>query len=212
MPDNTSIARLLDSLEPRLRQTQDSADPDTLRQLLGEASRALHAAVAELREAREALVAERRGDASPGEADPFRMLFAASPDALLVTDGDGALAGLLGTMGGDSQPQILLQLLARLLHNGQTPADAVAAGRWVLTGPEGGAGFDTWDNDGQVRVAIEGHAPDAWEAGLRARGHTTVRTDAYNHGFGHAHVIVNRGDHLSAAADPRALSGAAAGY
>ena len=31
-----------------------------------------------------------------------------------------------GTMGGDTQPQILLQLLARLLHHGESPGRAVA--------------------------------------------------------------------------------------
>jgi gamma-glutamyltranspeptidase/glutathione hydrolase len=125
---------------------------------------------------------------------------------------DDTLAMTIGTMGGDSQPQILLQLLARLLHNEESPADAIAAGRWVLTGPEGGAGFDTWDASGRVRVAIEGHAPVAWDDGLRSRGHDVVRTSAFNTGFGHAHVIVNRDDHVAAASDPRALGGSAAGY
>jgi gamma-glutamyltranspeptidase/glutathione hydrolase len=143
----------------------------------------------------------------PGKRPPHTL----SP-ALVTSLADDALTMTIGAMGGDSQPQILLQLLARLLHNGQSAADAIAAGRWVLTGPEGGAGFDTWDGDGRVRVAVEGHAPAAWDDGLRERGHAVVRTDAYNHGFGHAHVIVNRGDHLSAASDPRALAGGAAGY
>ena len=44
------------------------------------------------------------------------------------------LAAVLGTMGGDSQPQVLLQLLARLLRHGQSPGRAVTAPRWVLTG------------------------------------------------------------------------------
>ncbi|HEX8246371.1 MAG TPA: PAS domain S-box protein, partial [Longimicrobium sp.] len=94
MPDPSSIAHLLDSLEPRLRQTQDRADapPDVLRELLGEASRALHAAVGELREARQALVAEREAPpAVAAEAGPFRLLFASSPDALLLTDADGVI-------------------------------------------------------------------------------------------------------------------------
>ncbi|MBV8961100.1 MAG: gamma-glutamyltransferase [Actinobacteria bacterium] len=143
----------------------------------------------------------------PGKRPPHTL----SP-AVVTRTRDDALEMTIGTMGGDSQPQILLQLLARLLHNEQTPADAIGAGRWVLTGPEGGAGFDTWDANGHVRVALEGNAPASWDDGLRARGHDTVRTDAFNHGFGHAHVIVNRDDHLAAASDPRALAGGAAGY
>jgi len=143
----------------------------------------------------------------PGRRPPHTL----SP-ALVTRPQDDALTMTIGTMGGDSQPQILLQLLARLLRNEQAPADAIAAGRWVLTGPEGGAGFDTWDARGRVRVALEGHAPAAWDDGLRGRGHDVVRTSAFNTGFGHAHVIVNRSDHVAAASDPRALDGSAAGY
>ncbi len=57
----------------------------------------------------------------------------------------GRLAAVFGTMGGDAQPQILLQLLTRLFHHGQSPAVAVNAGRWVLDGPV--TGFDTWTGD-----------------------------------------------------------------
>src|SRR5207302_4871791 len=61
----------------------------------------------------------------PGRRPPHTL----SP--ALVTNGDD-LDTVLGTMGGDSQPQVLLQLLARLLAAGQTPAAAVAGGRWRL--------------------------------------------------------------------------------
>ena len=45
----------------------------------------------------------------------------------------GSLRGLLGTMGGKSQPQILLQVLLRLLAQGSAQT-AVTAPRWVLGG------------------------------------------------------------------------------
>ena len=45
----------------------------------------------------------------------------------------GSLRGLLGTMGGKSQPQILLQVLLRLLAQGSAQ-NAVTAPRWVLGG------------------------------------------------------------------------------
>jgi gamma-glutamyltranspeptidase/glutathione hydrolase len=142
----------------------------------------------------------------PGRRPPHTLAPA------LVTTGDDGLAMTTGTMGGDTQPQILLQLLARLLHAGESPADAVAAGRWALAGPEGARGFDTWAGGGRVRVAIEGNAPSSWDAGLTERGHDVARTGMFDHGFGHAHVIVNRGDHLAGASDPRARGGAATGY
>lgn len=46
----------------------------------------------------------------------------------------GRPALVFGTMGGEGQVQIHLQLLARMLSAGQTPQDAVAAPRWILEG------------------------------------------------------------------------------
>lgn len=125
----------------------------------------------------------------------------------LVTTPGGALDAVIGTMGGDSQPQILLQMLARLLHGGAEPGDAVAAPRWVLGASQGGGGFDTWNARGAVRVEVERGAPSDWRAGLESRGHLVA--DARN--VGHAHLIVNRGDHLAGASDWRSFAGSAAG-
>ncbi|HZB72016.1 MAG TPA: gamma-glutamyltransferase, partial [Acidimicrobiales bacterium] len=128
----------------------------------------------------------------------------------LVTRPDGSLHTVLGTMGGDSQPQILLQLLARLLLGGESPSRAVAAGRFVLSGA--GGGFATWDDGGDVRVDVEGQAPSGWHEGLAARGHRVQGFPAFDHHFGHAHVITVAGDHLAGATDPRPRTGLAAGY
>jgi gamma-glutamyltranspeptidase/glutathione hydrolase len=132
----------------------------------------------------------------------------------VVTRPDGTLAGVLGTMGGDSQPQILLQLLARWLVAGHLPGDIVAAGRWVLASKdEGGTGFDTWSHHGAVRVVLEGHAPPGWGAGLRARGHDVERSaPTAAHGFGHAHLITVGDGYLLGASDHRPVVGGAVGY
>jgi gamma-glutamyltranspeptidase/glutathione hydrolase len=140
----------------------------------------------------------------PGRRPPSTL----SP--ALVTRPDGALHTVLGTMGGDSQPQILLQLLARLLAIGEGPARAVAAGRFVLTGA--GGGFATWNERGDVRVDVEGQAPEGWAEGLSGRGHRVQRFGPYDHHFGHAHVISVAGDHLAGATDPRSRNGLAVGY
>lgn len=148
-------------------------------------------------------------DGHPAEYRPGRQ----PPHTLspaVVTDGDGRLRMTIGTMGGDSQPQVLLQLLARLLSHGHSPAEAIAAGRWALTAAGEGGGFDTWEQRGQVAVAVEGHA-SSWAPGLIQRGHSVRVTDPFGHGFGHAHVIENRGDHLAGASDPRSRGGAAQG-
>lgn len=125
----------------------------------------------------------------------------------LVTRPDGRLHSVIGTMGGDSQPQILLQMLARLLHAGGEPGEAVAAPRWVLGARQGGGGFDTWTARGAVQLELENGAPSQWRTGLAERGH--VVADARN--VGHAHLIVNRGDHLAGASDWRSFAGSAAG-
>ena len=76
---------------------------------------------------------------------------------MAATRDDRSLAGVFGTMGGDAQPQIMLQLATRLLHHRQTPARAIGAGRWALTGET--SGFDTWTSGERPGVSIEGHAP-----------------------------------------------------
>ena len=124
----------------------------------------------------------------------------------LVTTADGELRMVLGTMGGDSQPQILLQLLARMLHGGETPGAAIAAPRWVL-GNVGGGDFGTWRSGGAVEVQLEAGTPPAWRTGLERRGHPTGSPFH----VGHAHAIAVDADHLAGASDPRALAEAAAG-
>jgi gamma-glutamyltranspeptidase/glutathione hydrolase len=136
----------------------------------------------------------------PGRRPPHTL----SP--AMVTTAAGELRIVLGTMGGDSQPQILLQLLARLLHSGETPGAAVAAPRWVL-GNVGGGDFGTWRAYGNVEVQLEAGTPPAWRTGLEQRGHATGSPFH----VGHAHVIALGAGHLAGAADPRALSEAAAG-
>jgi len=116
---------------------------------------------------------------------------------LLVCRPDGSLHTVLATMGGQAQPQILLQLLARRLRRGQTPADALAAGRWTLDGDA---------------VAVEAHAPTDWFAGLPARGHRLRPRPSWGGEFGHAHLIAVEDDHLAGAADPRTGSGSATGF
>jgi gamma-glutamyltranspeptidase/glutathione hydrolase len=142
----------------------------------------------------------------PGRRPPHTL----SP--AIVTAPDGALRGAVGTMGGDSQPQILLQLLCRWLRHGEWPGQAIAAPRFTLVGT---SGFDTWLTP-EPRVQLEAHAPAAWAEGLRGRGHDVVVAPAEGaHGFGHAHLLAAGpapGGAWAGAADPRAEIGAAAGY
>ena len=144
-------------------------------------------------------------DGHPAEYRPGRR----PPHTLapaLVQRADGSLRSVLGTMGGDTQPQVVLQLLARLLVGGQDPAACIGAPRWRL----GDGGFDTWDDGGPGSVGVEEHAPD-WVEGLRARDHDVHVDPPWNSGYGHAHLIERTDDGVLAGAhDPRALTGSTA--
>jgi gamma-glutamyltranspeptidase/glutathione hydrolase len=140
----------------------------------------------------------------PGRRPPHTLAPA------LVTRPDGSLRAVLGTMGGDSQPQVVLQMLARLLLADQDAGQIITAPRFVLAPATPGTGFDTWaDPDDQV-VRLEAHAPDAWVDGLRRRGHRVEVAGFDPAGFGHAQLIEVRQDSVRAgAADPRSMVGAA---
>jgi gamma-glutamyltranspeptidase/glutathione hydrolase len=141
----------------------------------------------------------------PGHRPPHTLA------PLMVTRTDGTLVGPLGTMGGDAQPQILLQLAARLFHHGQTPAEAIHAPRWAMRGPR--TGFDTWTVGDVPFVQVEEHGADEWLDGLRQRGHRAAVAPAFDaSAFGHAHVIVRDPEGFwVGAADPRARVGSCAG-
>jgi gamma-glutamyltranspeptidase/glutathione hydrolase len=149
------------------------------------------------------LVPGHPAELAPGRRPPHTLV------PLLVTRPDGSLAATLGSMGGDAQPQVLLQLLVRLLHHDVPPAAAIAAGRWALRGT---TGFDTWTVPEGPTVTVEGHAPAEWLDGLAARGHRVERAAAFDGAFGHAHtIVVEPTGMLAAAADPRARIASAAG-
>ena len=151
------------------------------------------------------LVSGHPAEYGPGRRPPHTL----SP--ALVTNPDGTMRQVLGTMGGDSQPQILLQLLARTLGLGQSPGAAIRAPRWVLGPDDSDAGFATWVPGQGRRVLIE-DAATGWHESLAARGHTTALREETPHSFGHAHLIeVTDQGTLAGAADPRAAIGVAAG-
>jgi gamma-glutamyltranspeptidase / glutathione hydrolase len=129
----------------------------------------------------------------------------------LVTKPDGTLHTLLGSMGGDSQPQIVLQLLARLLRHRQRPGTAISAARFVLANHGGGEGFDTWMDADLLGVDLEQDVPTGWQPALVARGHR-VRMRPPWLGFGHAHAITGVDGGWAGMADPRAGSGGAVGW
>jgi gamma-glutamyltranspeptidase/glutathione hydrolase len=115
--------------------------------------------------------------------------------AMALRDGEPTV--VFGTMGGDSQAQIHVQLLARMVDDGADPQDAIDAPRWYLEP-------STWTLRAEPKFA------DAWFDALRALGHDPKRTGRIDTGMGHAHAIQRTAGGYAVATEPRA-EGAALG-
>jgi gamma-glutamyltranspeptidase / glutathione hydrolase len=98
---------------------------------------------------------------------------------------------VFGTMGGDGQAQTHLQLLTRLVDDGEDLQRAIAAPRWVVS-PE------NWS------VAAESRFDPAWIADLKSRGHRISLTGELDPLMGHAHGILIGDFGYAGATDPRA--------
>ncbi|HSH44671.1 MAG TPA: gamma-glutamyltransferase, partial [Longimicrobiales bacterium] len=109
---------------------------------------------------------------------------------LLVTDQDG-LRMTLGTPGGDSQTQSLLQVFNNLFIFDMTPQEAVEAPR-----------YRSYNG---TRVVIEARVPAGIRQALRARGHDLRAVEGWTATFGGAQMILvdPRSGVLRTAADPR---------
>ncbi|MDP9164930.1 MAG: gamma-glutamyltransferase [Actinomycetota bacterium] len=115
---------------------------------------------------------------------------------VIVTDG-GRLRYVLSTMGGQGQPQILTQVLLRML-DGAGAADAIAAPRAVVGQQAPGCTEDS--------VVVEADVdPDAL-ASLRGSDLTLVEMTRRSESFGQTNVVdvAADGGSLTAATDPRA--------
>lgn len=147
------------------------------------------------------LIEGHPAELQPGKRPPSTL----SP--ALATNDDGSLRTVFGCMGGDTQPQIVLQMAARRFQAGQDVGRLITAPRFAIT-TANDRGFDVWSTPDPLLVALEEGSP--WTAGLAGRGHV-VEERRWGTGFGHAHMIDVVDGHYEAAADPRALTGAAIG-
>jgi gamma-glutamyltranspeptidase / glutathione hydrolase len=104
---------------------------------------------------------------------------------------DGAFAFTLGTPGGDSQTQSLLQIVHNLLVFGMTPQQAIEAPR-----------FRSYAG---LRVAIEDRIPLDIRAALESRGHRLRVISGWTATFGGAQMILREpgSGTLTVGSDPR---------
>ncbi len=108
---------------------------------------------------------------------------------------------ILGSMGGDAQPQVHAQVVSALVDDGLDVAAAVAGPRWFVEPAEHYAPPDT--------VRIEPRFGTPFLAGLAALGHAIAVTEPFDGALGHCHAIElvdggpADGGSLSSATDPR---------
>lgn len=103
----------------------------------------------------------------------------------LATTPAGRLRSVFGTMGGDAQPQILLQVAAGMFAGRLHPGEAVNRTRWIL---QARGGFDTWTSPDGPSVLFEESSAQAVRDDMVARGHH-VATSPIGSTFGHANAI-----------------------
>jgi len=138
----------------------------------------------------------------PGRANRLepakRTLHTLMPGMLLRDDRPWVI---VGSMGGDAQPQIHAQVVSALVDGGLPPESSVAMPRWFV---DPIAHFEP-----PSIVRIEPRVGRATLAGLEARGHRLDVVEPFWSGLGHCHAIElvdggpGAGGTLAAATDPR---------
>jgi gamma-glutamyltranspeptidase/glutathione hydrolase len=143
---------------------------------------------------------------TPGHPNQYagakRPLSTLSPPMVLK---DGKPELVFGTMGGDGQPQIQVQLLHHIYDRGMNVQQALDVPRWIY-GRHNVA--DRPEIAGNDAVIVESRMDPEMVADLRHRGHVVHELGPYENAMGHAHGIAidhERGT-LAGGADPRADS------
>ncbi|MGO9872562.1 MAG: gamma-glutamyltransferase family protein [Acidimicrobiia bacterium] len=130
----------------------------------------------------------------PNVFGPSKMPLHTLIPGLALRDGRPWL--VFGSEGGHGQAQTHLQILTRMLVDGDDPQAAISAPRFTI------------DPD-TARVAIEDHFDPAWIEELRRRGHDLDVVPGHRHGPGIAHAIECLVSGYRAGSDPRAEGGTA---
>lgn len=107
-----------------------------------------------------------------------RTFHTLAPGMVLHPNGDPYV--VLGTMGGEGQPQTQLALITRLLDFGFGPQAAIDEPRWLWG--------RTW-GETETGLTLEGRIPAEVQRALHDRGHPTKTAPDWTEKMGHAHVI-----------------------
>jgi len=125
----------------------------------------------------------------PGKR-PFHTLCAS------ITLKDGEPRIILGSMGGDGQPQTHIQILSSIIDYGSNVQKAIYLPRWFLPGSI---------YEKHKVLLIEGRFPSRVVEGLKTRGHRVKTVEPFSSLMGHAQGIMISRDKkvLYGGADPR---------
>ena len=128
-------------------------------------------------------------DGHPNQVAPNKRPYHTLTPMLALNNGD--LAFTIGTPGGDSQTQSLLQIVHNLLVFGMSPQEAIEAPRFR--------------SSGGLSVSLEDRVPFSVQKSLTGLGHDLQIIQGWTATFGGAQMIYVDPDTgtLTAAADPR---------
>lgn len=133
-------------------------------------------------------------DDHPNRLEPGKRTFHTLIPALLMRDGE--VDTVLGTMGGEGQPQTQAALVTRLVDFGYDVQQAIEAPRWLMG--------RTWGTQAQD-LSVEGRVPDGVLRELERRGQPVKPLGDWDDNMGHAQAIrIDReSGYLEGGADPR---------
>lgn len=115
----------------------------------------------------------------PNSLEPGKRPFHTLMPALVMT-GENRPYLVLGTMGGEGQPQTQMALLTRMLDFGFDPQTAIDLPRW--------AWGRTW-GESSTQLAMESRIDEAVRQALTKRGHQVTVAPPWSDQMGHAHAI-----------------------
>ena len=138
-------------------------------------------------------------DARPNRLAPRKRTLHTLMPAMLLRGGRPWV--VVGSMGGDAQPQIHAQVVSAFVDGGLGPDATVAMPRWFV---------DPVEHFAPPRlVRVEPRVGPVVIDGLRALGHDVVESAPFDPGHGHCHAIElvdggpAEGGTIAAATDPR---------
>ena len=138
---------------------------------------------------------------SPNVLEPRKRTFHTLMPGMVLKEGKPYL--LLGTQGGEGQPQTQLSILTAVLDYGYTIQEAISLPRWVYG--------RTWDVEGDELKLEQRFGMEVIE-GLQAMGHEVIPLSEWDDLMGQAQgILIEQSGLLSGAADPRG-DGAAIGW